>query len=322
MMVVAAVGCGDDDGGGNERDGGPDGGPRAGHSGGGAGRDSGSEAGSGGGGTGGTSGSGGIAPPEPVMCGGQTCDAPMAVMGMSFAMPCCQEDDTCGLETLLAPGTCLPPASPGGVDSTCPTYDVMGFLTWYGCCTPEGQCGAIDGTGTLGCIPNSALMAPEQSCTYDASNTCTRIVEVNCDGNEDCPGSQKCCGQYDGGYRKLVCADDCAEEEAAQGGTWSNICHPGDTCETPDGGAAAFMCLQNTDFLPDFLSRCRDTGTPAEETGSTAAGEINCGDSVCGSGQKCCISVPGLAVCTPSNQDCGCTPEGGLDDGGAEDAGR
>ena len=319
--MTVAVGCGDDDGG-NETDGGDDGG-RAGN-GGGAGRDSGGpEAGSGGG-AGGSSGSGGVAPPAPVMCGSQTCEAPMGAMmgGMSLVTPCCQEDDSCGLETLLSPGTCLPPAAPGGIDSSCPTYDVMGFLTWYGCCTPEGACGAIDSSGTLGCIPNSVLMAPDQSCTYDPNNTCTRIVEVTCDGAEDCPSGQQCCGHYDGGYRSLACADSCAEEQVDQGGTWSEICHPGDACETPDGGASPYMCLQNTDFLPDFLSRCRDTGTEATETGSTAAGEINCGDTVCGSGQKCCISIPGLSVCVPESQECGCTPEDGTHDAGTEDAGH
>ena len=55
--------------------------------------------------------------------------------------------------------------------------------------------------------------------------------------------------------------------------------------------------------------------------GSTAAGEINCGENVCGSGEKCCISVPGLAVCVPESQSCTCvTTE--PDDAGTEDAGH
>lgn len=70
------------------------------------------------------------------------------------------------------------------------------LVTWPGCCTPEGQCGALDSSGTLGCIPNASLMmvAP-QACDYDPNNMCTSIVQVTCDGAEDCPG-QQCCGHY------------------------------------------------------------------------------------------------------------------------------
>jgi len=48
----------------------------------------------------------------------------------------------------------------------------------------------------------------------------------------------------------------------------------------------------------------------------------NVGMAVCGSGQKCCISIPGIPACRPANEECPCTPEGGLDDGGTEDAGH
>lgn len=316
--MVFVVGCGDDDGRENGTDAGPDGGGSGGSAG--SGRDAGPMSGSGGrGGSGGsgTSGTGGGV--APVMCGSETCavDPGGAMLGVTA---CCTDDDACGQETPLAPGTCLPLDQPGGIDPGCPTYDVMSFTTWYGCCTPAGECGAL-AAGSLGCIPNSTLMAPDQSCTYDPNNTCERLFEVTCDGAEDCGSGQKCCAQYDGGYRTTVCADDCAAEEMEQGGTWSALCHPGDTCETPEG-MAEYMCLQNTDFLPDYLFRCRDTGTTPEQTGSTAAGEINCGEDVCGSGEKCCISVPGLPVCVPSSQDCRCTPEGGIPDAGTDDAGQ
>jgi hypothetical protein len=314
VVFVGALGaCGDDDGPSDEPDSGPDGGDR---DSGGPGAGTGGRGGSGGGGTGGTMA------PMPVVCGDQTCAMPMG----GFATPCCTEDEVCGVDSAIAPGTCLPPGAPGGIDPSCPPFEVMmGVVTLYGCCTPDGECGALSTGGTgLGCIPNSTLMAPPQSCDYDPTNTCQRLFEVNCDGAEDCSGSQKCCGHYDGGYRRFVCADDCAAEQAEQMGTWSEVCHPGDTCETPDGGAAPYMCLANADFLPEYLFRCRDTGTEPASAGSTEAGEINCGENVCGSGEKCCISVPGLAVCVPSGQDCACvTTE--PDDAGTtsgDDAGR
>jgi hypothetical protein len=314
--VLAA--CGDDDDGDDGSDAGLDGGESG---------SGGSRAGNGGGGNGGSSGSsgssgasgmGGSVAPPPVECGGQTCMPPSG--GGMLGTPCCTEEDTCGLQTMLAPGMCLPANAPGGIDESCPPYDVMGFLTWYGCCTPDGECGAL-AAGSLGCVPNSSLMVAPQSCEYDPNNTCTRLFEVTCDGAEDCGDGQECCGHYDGGYRKFVCADDCAAEQAEQGGTWSAACHPGDECATPDGGAAEYMCLANSEFLPDYLYRCRDTGTEPTEAGSTAAGEVNCGDAVCGAGEKCCISVPGLAVCVPSAQECTCVPEGTDLDAGTADAG-
>lgn len=266
-------------------------------------------------GSAGSAGSAGTMAPPPLECGSETCAAidPMAA-GIGVTA-CCTSDNKCGLKTPLTTN-CLPANGPGGVDLSCPTYDVMGAITWYGCCTPAGTCGAEAG-GNFGCIPNDELMAPAQSCNYDPQNTCERLIDVACDGNEDCPG-QKCCGVYDSGYRKFVCADDCAASQQAEGGTWSEACHPGESCTT-DG----YSCYQNTDYLPDFLFRCRDTGMdPVNTGGSVSANEVNCGDSVCGAGKKCCVSVPGQAVCVPKDQDCTCVPEGADFDAGTEDAGK
>jgi hypothetical protein len=316
VVCVGALGaCGDDDGPSDDPDSGRDGGED---------RDSGPAAGSGGrgGSGGGVAGSSGTMAPMPVECGGQTCAMPMG----GFGMACCTPDDECGVDSIIAPGTCLPQGAPGGIDSSCPPFELMAGMgiTLYGCCTPDGECGALStGATGRGCVANSILMAPPESCDYDPNNTCQRLFEVNCDGAEDCPSGQQCCGHYDGGYRSFECADSCAAEQAEQMGTWSEVCHPGDTCEAPDGGTAAYTCLANLDFLPEYLFRCRDTGTEPGPAGSAAAGEINCGENVCSAGQKCCISVPGLAVCVPSSQDCACvTTE--PDDAGTtgDDAGR
>jgi hypothetical protein len=259
-----------------------------------------------------------VAPP-PVTCGGETCIAPMAGAAMGIAS-CCTEDNVCGLQTPLNPGTCLALDAPGGIDPSCPMFAIPGLFAWYGCCTPGGTCGAIDSSGTLGCVPNTLLMMnAEQSCTYDPNNNCRQLIDVTCDGAEDCPSGEMCCGHYQGGYREFVCAPDCAAEQIAQGGEWSQICHPGDSCVNP-----SYECRQNTDFLPDYLYRCRDTGEAPRRTGSVAPGEVNCGDAVCGSGEKCCVSVlpgvpvSGLPVCVPSDQTCSCTPQATDHDAGME----
>lgn len=320
-LLVLALGCGlvacgdDDDG--TPVDAGPDGSPVAGSA---AGRGGvgGSSAGTGaaggtagagtGGSSAGTGGSAGTMAMPPLECGDTECPALDPMSAMLGVTACCTADNGCGLMTMLAPG-CLPRNSPGGVDSSCPMY-MSGMVNWFGCCTPEGKCGAMAG-GTLGCVPNSSLMAADQNCNYDPQNTCTRIVDVACDGAEDCPG-QKCCAVYQGGYRKFECADDCAVADMPPQVYSSEACHPGEACSV-----AGYSCFQNLMILPDYLFRCRDTGdAPANTSGSTAANEINCGDAVCGAGQKCCISVPGEAVCVPKARNCPCVPEGGELDGG------
>jgi hypothetical protein len=316
LATVSAVGCGDDDGG-NTKDAGATG------TGGGAAPDSGKPDSSvGAGGTGGTDLT--TVPVVPLECGTTTCDPidPMlAAMGVSA---CCRPDDSCGIKTILTGEECLQLGAPGGLDLSCAGLTTP--ISWPGCCTPEGQCGAL-ASGTLGCIPNSSLMmvAP-QACTYDPNNTCRAIRQIHCDGPEDCPG-QQCCGHYNqgGGYNDFSCADDCAAEEADPNSTAiavREICHPGQECTAnPDPAAdpatPAWECRQNTMLLPDYLFRCSDTGeAPVKTDLNTAAGKINCGDVVCGSGEKCCVSVPGLTKCVPEDEVCTCTPGCPENDGG------
>jgi hypothetical protein len=326
-LLAVALGCGfsacgDDDDDGTPVDAGPDGNV-AGNGGsgrGGTGGRGGAAGASGASGTGMTAGAGGSAgsagtmAPPPLECGNDTCEPLGAGSAMLGVTQCCTADNECGQKTPLA-ANCLPLNSPGGVDSSCPIFEVMSgmtTITWYGCCTPAGTCGAQAG-GALGCIPNGELMAAEQSCTYDPANTCTRLVDVACDGAEDCPG-QKCCAVYQGGYRKFECGDDCTVADAPPRVYSSEACHPGESC-TVDG----HTCLQNLMILPDYLFRCRDTGEePVNTGGSVLANEVNCGESVCGNGQKCCISIPGQAVCVPKNQPCSCVPEGADFDAGTD----
>jgi len=97
-----------------------------------------------------------------------------------------------------------------------------------------------------------------------------------------------------------------------QGPFWLDLCHAGDACEDP-----AAQCLSST-YLPSTLSRCFNTGSPASATLSKVAGEVHCGDAVCGSGQKCCLRQPLEPYCAPAGATCECEPpappaEGGTD---------
>lgn len=256
---------------------------------------------------------------SPTTCGGTPCPDLAPELAALGAAACCTERQRCGIETPFSPGLCLSPAAPGGADPSCPVFAIDGLATWAGCCTPQGECGALDTEGGLGCVANGGLGAPALSCTYDPDNTCERILEVRCDGAEDCSGGRMCCGHYDGaGYRIFRCATSCVDREANTGDVWSQACHPDDTCETN-----GFECRTNPGYLPNSLYRCRDSGYAPATAGSTAAGEVNCGSAVCGASEKCCVSFPGLVShCVPSEDPCRCDlvplP---ADDAGADDAG-
>jgi len=324
MIVVAGValaGCGDSDG--DTGDGGATGGT-GGTS---ATTDAGGTGGTGG--TGATGGTGGTAATNVLMCGSTECMA-TAGQAMLGSQPCCRGDnlDECGLMSQLIPGECMELGRPGGVDNSCPSYDVMdlGFLIFPGCCTPAGKCGSLDASADgLGCIPNDEIGQPDQDCTYDPNNTCTGLLPVECDGPEDCAAGEYCCGEYAGGYVQLTCRDSCAALETPPdagaamdgglpaGGVWSEICHDGQSCE-----AEGYTCMSNTDYLPDFLARCRDTGTDPPASWSTTKGEINCGDVVCKSGEKCCLSEPeGDPYCADAADDCKCNASGNQSDNDA-----
>lgn len=266
-----------------------------------------------------------------VTCGGTACTVLTMAEVSAGIGNCCTDADACGITTALSGAACLPSGALGGADPSCPNLVMDMTMGSSGCCTPEGECGAI--LAGAGCIANGALMQPEQSCTYDPDNMCTRIMEVTCDGAEDCADGQLCCGQYAGGYRRTTCAADCVQEEIDQGGTWAQICHPGDTCVDPAG--MGYACLASAMLLPEFLLRCRAMGTEPVSAGNTEAGMINCGLSeesadgtfrrqTCGIGEKCCISYPGeVARCVAADGTCPCdmggvTPDA---DAGTEDAG-
>ena len=300
---------------------------------------------------GGSSGSGGQGggpvQPKPVTCGDQECVPPDG--GSQFGVSvCCTADNVCGIQTPLS-SDCLEPGQLGGLDPACPDFTEPNTgIVMLGCCGPGGVCGALDTLGGIGCIPNVSLGAPEASCEYDPRSTCTDLKEVRCDGPEDCPSGKVCCGVFGGGgffggggYSEVGCFDSC-DAIGDAGASGYELCHEGQGCgaqTTGDGGPS--ICSQSP-YLPPYLSRCySDNQGPA--TPANASAEIRCGDSTCGSGEKCClIDCSGSAChdadlpapyCAPVGESCTCTggmgpadaggakSDGGLSDSGASDAG-
>ena len=150
---------------------------------------------------------------------------------------------------------------------------------------------------------------------------CTAVA-TTCDGAEDCPTGQRCCGRVQGmqpaiRYVEFGCFASCAaagEGGVPEGGfgapTWLELCHAGETCEN-----SMYQC-QTSQYLPNSFARCfmpADAAAPDPGLGK-AADAVNCGNAVCGSGEKCCIRQPLAPYCAPASETCECErtqPEGG-----------
>ncbi len=160
---------------------------------------------------------------------------------------------------------------------------------------------------------------------------CTAVATA-CDGAEDCPTGQRCCGRVQGmqpalRYVEFGCFASCStagEGGVPEGGgfggpTWLELCHAGDTCEN-----TMYQCA-TSQYLPGSFARCfmpSDAAAPDPGLGR-AANAVNCGGAVCGAGEKCCIRQPLAPYCAPASETCECErtqPEGGGGSDGGSDA--
>lgn len=162
-----------------------------------------------------------------------------------------------------------------------------------------------------------------------ATQTCSFAVGTTCDGKEDCPAGQLCCGSVMVGmgmgtsgthYTKFGCYDSCTAlggdaSPMAGGLLYYEVCNPADTCEDTTATCGT------SQFLPDSLSRCLPANTMAmngtpDSTLNHNKNEINCGKSVCGATEQCCIRQPLDPYCAPKTATCECNAPGSGDGGG------
>jgi hypothetical protein len=93
--------------------------------------------------------------------------------------------------------------------------------------------------GFDGCEPRSA------GCQCNGPGCVT--TEIRCDGSEDCPGGETCCGLFDQmnqSYTELSCQPSCGGPNELE------ICHDGDPCQDP-----GYTC-SNSQYLPEYIFRC------------------------------------------------------------------
>jgi len=186
-----------------------------------------------------------------------------------------------------------------------------------------GHTGSGGGTSASGGGSSSGGGASE-------AGTCTVAVGTPCDDKEDCPNGQLCCGKYQQGYVEFGCYDSCLALAGDAGGglggfggpLWFELCNPKDTCEDTTA-----QCLTSP-YLPSPLTRCLPAqlmgmamgGTP-DATFSHDKNAINCGTSVCGADEECCVRQPLEPYCAPKGAACDCNGGAPKADGGKpEDA--
>jgi len=226
-------------------------------------------------------------------------------------------------------------------DRTRAAVHVFGALllcgaAFAGCTTDDGKAASSAAGVASGVEEDGAVPVRTPTSTFDAGvsaegSYCSLLVAAECDGNEDCPGGQVCCGTLDGGaglrYSSIKCQESC---EAPAGGR--QICHPGDPCPVPgDGGlpeASTPSCRRSL-ILPPYLAVCTTPNPllPNELVGQPAApNTVNCGETLtCGAGMKCCVlgswdaatraTTLRAGYCAPVAEDCDCANAPAVDGG-------
>jgi hypothetical protein len=192
-----------------------------------------------------------------------------------------------------------------------------------------GQTGSGGNTGSGGGASGGGTQTGDSG-----AKACTLAVGTSCDGKEDCPSGQRCCGKYDQtGYTEFGCFASCAALAGDAGGAgfgsgplWFELCNPKDGCEDTTATCSTSR------YLPGSLSRClpsqimgATSGTP-DATLKHDKDAVNCGKSVCGATEQCCVRQPLEPYCAPKGATCDCAgpakgPDGGHSGAGGADAG-
>src|SRR5262249_46486253 len=156
---------------------------------------------------------------------------------------------------------------------------------------------------------------------------CRSLVTVPCDGPEDCPARDVCCGRASYGvYDAFGCFPSCTVATHGDRGVWNELCHspvdcqlPGDACvpssglpsnigrctpvSAPDNGADADADAAESGprpLAPEAGPGARDGSAPGLDEG------VSCGATRCEPGISCCRRDPGDAYCIPRGRACAC----------------
>ena len=154
--------------------------------------------------------------------------------------------------------------------------------------------------------------------TIPKGQHCVATTVLACDGADDCPQDEVCCGAFDfqrRAYGATQCQPGCDPMLAEL-----EFCQPGDACR--GGGIDNAVCRRSF-VLPEPYLICTAPSPTAPATSDDlqqpAAGQVACGEGQCIAGQACCVrtsfdydsrtdSWP-TAYCVDNEADCTCSGE-------------
>jgi hypothetical protein len=154
---------------------------------------------------------------------------------------------------------------------------------------------------------------PSQGNVVPASGSvCTLKVGATCDGPEDCPVPQSCCGVFDAAqftYVSIGCALNCDALNEFE------LCHPDQGCSL-----RGKVCRRSVIVPYDFINVCVDNVpalVPTESTSESHKDQVMCGADLCDAKtEQCCLrsefdfaqrmSIALEPYCAPVGSACTC----------------
>jgi hypothetical protein len=129
---------------------------------------------------------------------------------------------------------------------------------------------------------------------------CSLQVGAECDGTEDCPKGEVCCGKLADlvpWYETISCQKSCPLPQSYE------ICHAGTKCR--DGS----QCRRSVIIPHEFIGICSIAGRDEKPTGDALKGEVACGPTTCQVGtQKCCLNAKVTFSSPPMAEPAYCAP--------------
>src|SRR5688500_4869837 len=131
------------------------------------------------------------------------------------------------------------------------SWSVIGLASVFAACMSVGACGSDDdpvsppkqdgggtsGRGGSGGRGGTGGLSGSGGTTSNDASTCTSSVGTACDGPEDCPSGQRCCGKWEQEYTEFGCYPSCdaltgdaMPGPGGGGALWLDLCRPGATC--------------------------------------------------------------------------------------------
>jgi len=179
--------------------------------------------------------------PDVLECGGKRCEG--AILGEVFvAAPCCYDDRLCGLRIVESPvpvtDACIGWTEEADPNTDCAAAEPSGRVYDYGCCLPDGTCGArfAQPDRPVWCVDATSI-GLASGATCDPTRSCG-LPDAACTSEDDCcgfPPDGTTCGKWNDspGTCAMRCGKDfeCATGCCRTTDDGIGACAPADVCQ-------------------------------------------------------------------------------------------